>query len=112
MNIIADEITEGENATINVELPIDATGNVTTTVNGKTYSSPVDNGKAIITIPDLIKGDYTLPVTYSGDDKYNSLTNDVNLTVKEDEIVVSAPDLTKYYNCRKRSKNNNQRCNI
>ena len=102
MNIIADEITEGENATINVELPIDATGNVTTTVNGKTYSSPVDNGKAIITIPDLIKGDYTLPVTYSGDDKYNSLTNDVNLTVKEDEIVVSAPDLTKYYSGHER----------
>ena len=102
MNIIADEITEGENATINVELPIDATGNVTTTVNGKTYSSPVDNGKAIITIPDLIKGDYTLPVTYSGDDKYNSLTNDVNLTVKEDEIVVSAPDLTKYYSGNER----------
>ncbi|MEE0025829.1 Ig-like domain repeat protein, partial [Methanobrevibacter sp.] len=97
MDTSADEITEGENATINVELPIDATGNVTTTVNGKTYSSPVDNGKAIITIPDLEYGNYTLPVTYSGDDKYNSLTKDVNLTVKEDEIIVSAPDLTKYY---------------
>ena len=102
MDASADEITEGENATINVELPIDATGNVTTTVNGKTYSSPVDNGKAIITIPDLIKGDYTLPVTYSGDDKYNPLTKDVNLTVKEDEIVVSAPDLTKYYSGNER----------
>ena len=97
MDASADEITEGENATINVELPIDATGNVTTTVNGKTYFSPVDNGKAIITIPCLEYGNYTLPVTYSGDDKYNSLTKDVNLTVKEDEIVVSAPDLTKYY---------------
>ena len=97
MDASADEITEGENATINVELPIDATGNVTTTVNGKTYFSPVDNGKSIITIPCLEYGNYTLPVTYSGDDKYNSLTNDVNLTVKEDEIVVSAPDLTKYY---------------
>ena len=97
MDASADEITEGENATINVELPIDATGNVTTTVNGKTYSSPVDNGKAIITIPGLEYGNYTLPVTYSGNDKYNPLTKDVNLTVKEDEIIVSAPDLTKYY---------------
>ena len=97
MNITADEITEGENATINVELPIDATGNVTTNVNGKTYSSKVDNGKAIITIPGLEYGNYTLPVTYSGDDKYNSLTKDVDLTVNEDKIVVSAPDLIKYY---------------
>ena len=102
MDITAEDITEGENATINVELPIDATGNVTTTVNGKTYSSPVDNGKSIITIPDLEYGNYTLPVTYSGDDKYNSLTNDVNLTVKEDEIIVSAPDLTKYYSGNER----------
>ena len=102
MDASADEITEGENATINIELPINATGNVTTTVNGKTYFSPVDNGKAIITIPGLEYGNYTLPVTYSGDDKYNSLTNDVNLTVKEDEIVVSAPDLTKYYSGHER----------
>ena len=50
--------------------------NFVITVNGKTYSSPVDNGKAIITIPDLEYGNYTLPVTYSGDDKYNPLTKD------------------------------------
>ena len=97
MDASAEDITEGENATINIELPIDATGNVTTKVNGKIYSSKVDNGKAIITIPDLVKGDYNIPVTYSGDDKYNPLTKDVNLTVKEDKIIVSAPDLTKYY---------------
>ena len=97
MDVSAEEITEGENATISVTLPDDATGNVTTTVNGKTYSSPVENGNAIITIPDLEYGSYTIPVTYSGDDKYNPLTKDVNLTVKEDEIIVSALDLTKYY---------------
>ena len=42
-------------------------------------------------------GNYTLPVTYSGDDKYNPLTKDVNLTVKEDKIIISASDLIKYY---------------
>ena len=112
---VSDEITEGENATINVKLPSDATGNVTAAVNGKTYSSKVKDGKAIITIPDLEYGNYTLPVTYSGDDKYNPLTKDVNLTVKEDKIVVSACKccLCQWKsNCRKRSKNNNQRCNI
>ncbi|WP_296862340.1 Ig-like domain repeat protein, partial [uncultured Methanobrevibacter sp.] len=97
MNVGADDITEGENATVSVTLPGDATGNVTTKVNGKAYSSPVENGKGVITIPDLEYGNYTLPVTYSGDDKYNPLTKNVNLTVKEDEIIVSAHDLTKYY---------------
>ena len=97
MNVSAEDITEGKNATISVTLPDDATGNITTKVNGKTYFSPVENGKAIITIPDLEYGNYTLPVTYSGDDKYNPLTKDINLTVKEDEIIVSAQDLTKYY---------------
>ncbi|MBE6506159.1 MAG: hypothetical protein E7Z73_10605, partial [Methanobrevibacter millerae] len=97
LEITADDIYVGENATINVELPSDASGNVTTTVNGKNYSSEVKDGKAAITIPDLIKGNYTLPVTYSGDDKYNPSTKDVNFTVKEDEIIVSAPDLVKYY---------------
>ncbi len=97
IDVSADDITEGENATISVTLHDDATGNVTTTVDGKSYYSPVENGNAIITIPDLEYGNYTLPVTYSGDDKYNPLTKDVNLTVKEDEIIVSAQDLTKYY---------------
>ncbi|WP_296885873.1 Ig-like domain repeat protein, partial [uncultured Methanobrevibacter sp.] len=97
IDVSADDITEGENATISVTLHDDATGNVTTTVDGKSYYSPVENGNAIITIPDLEYGNYTLPITYSGDDKYNPLTKDVNLTVKEDEIIVSAQDLTKYY---------------
>ena len=39
MDVSAGDITEGENATINIELPIDATGNVTTKVNHKTFSS-------------------------------------------------------------------------
>ena len=104
IDVSADDITEGENATISVTLHDDATGNVTTTVDGKSYYSPVENGNAIITIPDLEYGNYTLPVTYSGDDKYNPLTKDVNLTVKEDEIIVSAQDLTKYYSRVKKLK--------
>ena len=97
MDISAGEITEGENATISVTLPGDAAGNVSTTVNGKTYSSEVKDGKAVITVPDLLKGDYTLPITYSGDDKYNPLTKDVNIAVEGGKAIISAPDLVKYY---------------
>ncbi|MBR6024591.1 MAG: Ig-like domain repeat protein, partial [Methanobrevibacter sp.] len=97
MDISASEITEGENATITITLPSDATGNVTTTFNGKTYSSEVKDGKAVITVPDLLKGDYTLPIIYSGDDKYNPLTKDLNITVEGGKAIISAPDLVKYY---------------
>ena len=97
MDLTAEDIIEGENATINVALPIDATGNVTTKFNGKTYSSKVENGKAIITIPDLEYGNYTLPITYSGDDLYNPTVTTVNITVNKNTVNINAGNLTKYY---------------
>ena len=99
MNIDAPPVTEGQNTTVNVELPEDATGNVTVTLDSKNYTAPVKDGKATITIPELAAGNYTLPVTYSGDDKYNPVTKEVNVTVEEDKSdIISAPDVTKYYN--------------
>ena len=93
------EVTEGDSVTVTVTLPKDATGNVTATVGGKTYIVPVENGAATIIIPDLAKGDYTIPVTYSGNDKYNSVTKDVTINVKEDTSdKINAPAVTKYYN--------------
>ena len=86
MDVSAEDITEGENATISVTLPDDATGNLITKVNGNTYSSPVENGKAVITIPYLEHGNYTLPVTYSGDDKYNLIEISVNVTVNPQPV--------------------------
>ena len=99
ISIDAPEVTEGQNATVTVTLPSDATGTVTATVGGKTYTVPVENGAAIIIIPNLAKGDYTIPVTYSGDNKYNSATKDVTINVKEDTSdKINAPNVTKYYN--------------
>ena len=98
INIDAPEITEGQNATVTVTLPSDATGTVTATVGGKTYTAPVKNGAATLIIPDLAKGDYTIPVTYSGDDKYNTVTKEVTINVKEDTSdKINAPAVTKYY---------------
>ena len=98
ISVDAPKVTEGENATITVTLPEDATGNVTATVNGKTYVAPVENGIAVITIPDLDAGNYTVPLSYSGDDKYASQTKYANVTVEEDKSdIISAPDITKYF---------------
>ena len=97
VNVTVPEARQGENVTINVELPNDATGNVKTTINGKTYSSQVKDGKATITIPNLVKGEYNLNIIYSGDKNYNPTETKVNVTVKEGSDIISAPDVTKYY---------------
>lgn len=97
MDVSAGEIAEGENATISVTLPSDAAGNATATVNGKTYTSEVNDGKAAITIPDLEYGNYTIPVSYSGDDKYNPAMTTVNITVNSNTVTINAKNLTKYY---------------
>ncbi|MBE6497441.1 MAG: Ig-like domain repeat protein [Methanobrevibacter sp.] len=57
------------------DLPDDATGNITLTVNGETYVYPLDeNGKAIVKIPNINAETSPYTITYSGDDKYNSFT--------------------------------------
>ena len=99
MNIGVPPVTEGQNAIVNVELPKDATGNVSAVVGGKTYVAPIKDGKATITIPELAAGNYNVPVTYSGDDKYNQLTEEIKITVDEDKSdIIKAPDVTKYFN--------------
>ena len=99
IDIDVPPVTEGQNATVTVTLPKDATGTVTATVKGKTYTAPVKDGKATISIPELAAGNYTVPVNYSGDDKYNSITEEVNITVDEDKSdIIKAPDVTKYFN--------------
>ena len=98
MTVSAEPITEGENATVSVTLPKDATGNVTATVDGKTYTAPVKDGKATLDIPALAAGNYTIPVTYSGDDKYNPVTKDIEVSVEEKKSdIILAPDVTKYF---------------
>ena len=102
INVTVPEARQGENVTINVELPNDATGNVKTTINSKTYSSQVKDGKATITIPNLVKGEYNLNIIYSGDKNYNPTETKVNVTVKEGSDIISAPDVTKYYSSPER----------
>ena len=98
LNVTSEDITEGENLTLTVTLPYDATGNVTAFVNGANYTSDVLNGTAAIAIQNLEAGNYTIPLSYSGDEKYNPAESEINVTVKEKtSIIVKAPELIKYY---------------
>ncbi len=72
-----------DDGSINVTLPIDATGTVTLTINDKDYSFDVVNGIAKVFIPDLDNGDYPYTITYSGDSKYSSVVSTGNLIIEK-----------------------------
>ena len=76
-----DEIDQGQDATVVVKVPSDATGTVTITVDGKKYTAEVRNGKAVFYVPGLTKGDYKVTASYSGDKKYEA-----NDTVTDIEV--------------------------
>ena len=78
VSIDSQDINVGDMETITVTVPKDATGNVTITVAGKTYTAPVKDGKAVFNVPGLKAGNYAVDARYNGDDKYDSL--DVNGT--------------------------------
>ena len=81
----ANMTTTPSDSTISVELPEDATGYVLVDVGGKGYYAPVKDGKATVDIAGLDAGNYTAVVTYTGDDKYAPTTNNVTLSIPEEE---------------------------
>ena len=79
----ADDIKVGENATVSVNVPSDATGNVIVTVDGKDYTVAIVDGKAVKTIADLKANNYTVTVKYAGDNNYNPNQNTTKFTVSK-----------------------------
>ena len=81
MDVTVPEFKEGVNSTVGVDLPKDAEGTVTVEIEGKKYTANIINGTAKVNIPGLGVGDYNITTTYSGDDKYVSMTKKGNITV-------------------------------
>ena len=78
--------------------PSTASGDVVFTVNGKDYSAKVNGGKATYTLNNLAVGLYSAVAKYNGDVNHKeSSSSSVKFTVEEYSIIVSAPDVTKYY---------------
>ncbi len=79
----ADDIKVGENVTVSVNVPSDATGDVIITVDGKNYTVAIVDGKAVKTIADLKANNYTVTVKYAGDNNYNPNQNTTKFTVSK-----------------------------
>ncbi|WP_407432058.1 Ig-like domain repeat protein [Methanobrevibacter sp.] len=79
-----------------VSVPEDATGNVKVNIDGKDYTVPIKDGKAVLDISDLPSGEHDVIVTYPGNDKYapKTIKGVINTTVS---LIITAPDVVKYY---------------
>ncbi len=88
LNVTADAV-QGENSTITINVPENATGNVTVTIDGKNYTGTIKNGTATITGPVLPSGDTPANVTYTSDNgNYQSKTVPATIHVKTVEADV------------------------
>lgn len=66
---------------ITLELPEDAGGNLTITINSNRTTIPVVKGSAAYSLNKLAPGDYIINITYSGDDRYESDSLNTIITV-------------------------------
>ena len=74
MSVETSDIVYGENATVNVILPANVTGNVTVNVNNKNYTKNNVNGTVIFIISDLAVGTYNVAVSFVGDEAQGMAT--------------------------------------
>ena len=89
---IPENITVGDNSTVNVVLPSDATGNVTVKVDGEVVDTvTVKDGSADVTIPSMSAGKHTVEIDYTGDVKYNPVNENKVITVSKKN---TTPEIT------------------
>lgn len=107
IDVPASDIMIGQNATIRVTMAGEETGNVLININGINYTAKIKDKIAILNV-NLPVNDYTVNVSYMGDDKYNASASrggefkvvdksktDIAITVSGDleiggEIIISA----------------------
>ena len=95
---IPSDIEFGDNATVDIKLPGDATGNVTLTVDGKEINTvPVTNGTASVKLLAVDAGNHTAEIAYSGDDKYKSASKTTTISIDKDSTKITAADVTATY---------------
>ena len=79
---------EGGNNSVVINLPGDATGDVTVTIGDKNYTGEIVNGTVVINITDLPNGTYTANVTYSGDGNYSNISTTIPVVIKNSNVTV------------------------
>ena len=92
ISIEVNDTYVGDTAEIVVNVPENATGNVTLEIDGKQYTAPIKDGKATFKVENLTDGNKTIAVKYDGDDNYmaNSTTSNMTVFKNTPEIKLNA----------------------
>ena len=99
-NVLDISIPAGDNSpSFTINLPIDATGTLNVTVDGKSYIANVTNGTATVNVPNLSYGTHNVIVSYSGDSNYNGITKNTKVDVPKP--IINAKDVTMLYSSSK-----------
>ena len=89
MNVTAVDVVVGENTTITVHVPKDATGTVTVWVNGtKLTNSSIVDGVATLTLNQTVAGRFVVNATLS-DVKYANQTEFTSYLVSKVETPIT-----------------------
>ena len=82
INIAVDNINVGEDAVINITLPNEISKElVSVTIDGKSYTVLINNGKGSLILSNLIANSYPITAKYDGNYKYTEGENTTALTV-------------------------------
>ena len=96
MKVEYGNITVGKVLNVKVsDLPHDATGKVSLSINGKTYEKEVRDGIASFNVDALAKGNHDFKVAYAGDSNYDGANYLGSVGVLESII---SNDMTRAYN--------------
>ena len=95
-DIEVDMNVGGNDLSVYVVLPKDATGTVIVSVDGKKEIAVVSNGHAEVVINNLTCGNHSVEITYSGDDKYDSNTLIKNITIIPVEFKLNVNEVIKF----------------
>ncbi|MBE6500733.1 MAG: Ig-like domain repeat protein, partial [Methanobrevibacter thaueri] len=95
--IFSNNINPGDDLIVVANLPADATGNVTFTLNNVTYVRNVSDGQAVLTLKAYnLVGKYPITALYSGDSVYYPQDADVILAITPvltSNVVISNDDV-------------------
>ncbi|SEK42228.1 Ig-like domain (group 3) [Methanobrevibacter gottschalkii] len=96
MDIDIKDILAGEDETITIKLPYNATGNITFKVDNAVISKRLSNGLAIVNISALTLGEHKLTVFYSGDNNYTDQKIEKIFSIKHSlsQIIASSSSVT------------------
>ena len=81
------------NVNFTINLPTNATGEITVSIKDKKQAKTLKDGNAVIEFNDLHKGNYEAIVNYSGDDNHESISKTLRFSISMIDVELNATTL-------------------